>query len=151
MSHEVLHPKNWKAARGYANGIAARGRTVFCGGLVGWNGDVKLADFGIARVTGVRADTQNGLIQGTFGYMAPEQVNGADVGTHTDVYAAGLLLWEMLAHRKAIQRGVLPEIEIPTLELERLHHGLATREREDDRGTRRSRDGGSSGSRPCPG
>ncbi|HRG96625.1 MAG TPA: protein kinase, partial [Polyangiaceae bacterium] len=80
--------------------------------LVGWNGDVKLADFGIARVTGVRADTQNGLIQGTFGYMAPEQVNGADIGTHTDVYAAGLLLWEMLAHRKAIQRGVLPEIEI---------------------------------------
>ncbi|MBL0194722.1 MAG: serine/threonine protein kinase [Myxococcales bacterium] len=80
--------------------------------LVGWNGDVKLADFGIARVTGVRADTQNGLIQGTFGYMAPEQVTGADIGTHTDVYAAGLLLWEMLAHRKAIQRGVLPEIEI---------------------------------------
>ncbi|MBI1220347.1 MAG: RidA family protein [Rhodobacteraceae bacterium] len=37
--HEVLHPKNWKAAAGYANGIAASGRMVFCGGLIGWNAD----------------------------------------------------------------------------------------------------------------
>ena len=80
--------------------------------LVGWNSEVKLADFGIARVTGVRSDTQAGLIKGTFGYMAPEQVNGGEIGPHTDVYAAGVLLWEMLAHRKAIQRGALPEIEI---------------------------------------
>ena len=80
--------------------------------LVGWNSEVKLADFGIARVTGVRSDTQAGLIKGTFGYMAPEQVAGGDIGPHTDVYAAGVLLWEMLAHRKAIQRGALPEIEI---------------------------------------
>ena len=39
MSHEVLHPKNWKAARGYANGMAASGRMVFTGGLIGWNAD----------------------------------------------------------------------------------------------------------------
>lgn len=37
--HEVLHPSNWKAARGYANGIAAEGRLVFTGGMVGWTGD----------------------------------------------------------------------------------------------------------------
>lgn len=37
--HEVLHPRHWKRARGYANGIAAEGRLVFLGGLVGWNGD----------------------------------------------------------------------------------------------------------------
>lgn len=80
--------------------------------LIGWNSEVKLADFGIARVTGVRSDTQAGLIKGTFGYMAPEQVKGGEIGPHTDVYAAGVLLWEMLAHRKAIQRGALPEIEI---------------------------------------
>lgn len=36
--HEILHPKNWKPARGYANGIAARGRLIFLGGLIGWNG-----------------------------------------------------------------------------------------------------------------
>lgn len=37
--HEVLHPSSWKAARGYANGIAAEGRLVFTGGMVGWTGD----------------------------------------------------------------------------------------------------------------
>ena len=37
--HEILHPKHWKKAQGYANGIAASGRMVFCGGLIGWNAD----------------------------------------------------------------------------------------------------------------
>jgi enamine deaminase RidA (YjgF/YER057c/UK114 family) len=37
MTHQVLHPRHWKPAVGYANGIAARGRIVFTGGLVGWN------------------------------------------------------------------------------------------------------------------
>lgn len=36
--HEMLHPSNWKPALGYANGIAAQGRMVFLGGLIGWNG-----------------------------------------------------------------------------------------------------------------
>ena len=35
--HELLHPKSWKPARGYANGVAASGRTVFVGGMIGWN------------------------------------------------------------------------------------------------------------------
>ncbi len=39
MSHEILHPKNWKPARGYANGVAAEGRMIFTGGLIGWNAD----------------------------------------------------------------------------------------------------------------
>ncbi|KGJ09076.1 RidA family protein (plasmid) [Paracoccus versutus] len=36
--HEVLHPRNWKATPGYSNGIAATGRMVFTGGMIGWNG-----------------------------------------------------------------------------------------------------------------
>ncbi len=39
MPHDILHPKHWKAARGYANGVAASGRMVFTGGLIGWNAD----------------------------------------------------------------------------------------------------------------
>jgi enamine deaminase RidA (YjgF/YER057c/UK114 family) len=35
--HQFLHPKNWKPASGYSNGVAATGRMVFTGGLVGWN------------------------------------------------------------------------------------------------------------------
>ena len=38
-SHQFLHPKSWKPARGFSNGIAASGRTVYCGGLIGWNAD----------------------------------------------------------------------------------------------------------------
>ena len=36
--HEFLNPKEWKPARGYANGIAATGRTLYLGGTIGWNG-----------------------------------------------------------------------------------------------------------------
>ena len=35
--HDFLHPRNWKPALGYANGVAASGRMIFCGGLIGWN------------------------------------------------------------------------------------------------------------------
>lgn len=37
--HEELHPANWAKPRGYANGIAARGKLVFIGGQIGWTGD----------------------------------------------------------------------------------------------------------------
>lgn len=37
MVHEILHPRNWKATPGYSNGIAASGRMVFTGGIIGWN------------------------------------------------------------------------------------------------------------------
>ena len=36
---ELLNPRNWKPAKGYANAVAASGRTVFVGGQIGWNGD----------------------------------------------------------------------------------------------------------------
>lgn len=39
MSFEILHPRNWKPARGYANGVAARGKMIFTGGLIGWNAE----------------------------------------------------------------------------------------------------------------
>ena len=36
-AHKLLHPKNWAPARGYANGVAARGEQIFLGGQIGWN------------------------------------------------------------------------------------------------------------------
>ena len=39
MSIQTLHPEGWKPAKGYSNGMAARGRMVLTGGLVGWNAD----------------------------------------------------------------------------------------------------------------
>jgi enamine deaminase RidA (YjgF/YER057c/UK114 family) len=38
-THEILHPANWKKAKGFANGIAAEGRTVFLAGQIGWNAE----------------------------------------------------------------------------------------------------------------
>lgn len=37
--HQFLHPKNWKPAIGYSVGVAATGRTIYCGGLIGWNAE----------------------------------------------------------------------------------------------------------------
>lgn len=37
--HDILHPSGWKAARGYSNGMLARGKYVFLGGQIGWNAD----------------------------------------------------------------------------------------------------------------
>ncbi|PZR00137.1 MAG: enamine deaminase RidA [Cereibacter sphaeroides] len=39
VSHQVLHPAHWKATPGYSNGIAAEGRMVFTGGMIGWQAD----------------------------------------------------------------------------------------------------------------
>jgi len=40
-SHQLLHPRHWKRAKGYANGIAAEGRIVFVAGQIGWNAEQK--------------------------------------------------------------------------------------------------------------
>ena len=37
--HQVLHPAHWRPAKGYSNGISARGRVIYLGGLIGWNAD----------------------------------------------------------------------------------------------------------------
>jgi len=80
--------------------------------LVPWDGHVKINDFGIAMIGGTQGDTRLGFVKGTYGYMAPEQVRGETVTVRADVYAASLVLWELLARRKAIQRGALPEVEV---------------------------------------
>jgi serine/threonine-protein kinase len=60
-------------------------------------GEVKVIDFGIAKVAASSSGTKSGSVLGTPRYMAPEQAKGTrHVGTHTDVYALGLILFEML-------------------------------------------------------
>jgi serine/threonine-protein kinase len=69
--------------------------------LFGDDGVLKVADFGIAKVLGeddTLATPEGGLL-GTPAYMAPEQASGADIGPATDVYAAGVMLYEMLSGR----------------------------------------------------
>ncbi len=69
---------------------------------------VKVIDFGVARaittpLTDKAVQTVEGQIIGTFGYMSPEQITGAHVDTRSDVYALGVLLYELLAERPAFE------------------------------------------------
>jgi eukaryotic-like serine/threonine-protein kinase len=61
------------------------------------DGRVKVTDFGIAKAAGGDDLTRTGTVIGTARYLAPEQVNGSPVDSRADVYALGLLLYEMLA------------------------------------------------------
>ena len=69
--------------------------------LFGTDGVLKVTDFGIARVLGEddTLATRAGEILGTPAYMAPEQASGAELGPTTDVYAAGVMLYELLSGR----------------------------------------------------
>jgi serine/threonine-protein kinase len=64
--------------------------------LVPRAGPVKVTDFGIAKAVGEHDLTRTGTVMGTARYLAPEQVNGKPADARTDVYALGLLLYEML-------------------------------------------------------
>ncbi|MEO6203903.1 MAG: Stk1 family PASTA domain-containing Ser/Thr kinase [Mycobacteriales bacterium] len=65
--------------------------------LLGDDGRVKVADFGLARAIETSNITATGgLLMGTVAYLAPEQVEHGTADPRTDVYAAGILLWEML-------------------------------------------------------
>jgi serine/threonine protein kinase/beta-lactam-binding protein with PASTA domain len=57
---------------------------------------VKVADFGLARLHAGASQTKSGMIIGTAAYLAPEQVSGGVTDARTDVYAAGVMLFELL-------------------------------------------------------
>ncbi len=68
--------------------------------LIDGRGRARLADFGLANLTDQRRDTRE--VAGTPGYMAPEQLDGREVTTRTDVYALGLVLYEMFTGQRAL-------------------------------------------------
>ena len=69
--------------------------------LIDHKGEVKLMDFGIARMAEAHEGmTQQGLIVGTPHYMSPEQVQGKQLDPRSDVYSMGVMLYEMLAGQK---------------------------------------------------
>lgn len=75
--------------------------------LVSREGEVKIVDFGIA-VTMTAGDPdssqESGLPEGSFAYMSPEQARGLSLDTRTDLFSAGILLWEMCAGRPLFVR-----------------------------------------------
>ncbi|HEY0715704.1 MAG TPA: serine/threonine-protein kinase [Polyangia bacterium] len=67
--------------------------------LVGTDGIARLTDFGIAKVASGAGHTRPGFIKGKVGYMSPEQARGKPVDRRCDVWAAGVIAWELLAGR----------------------------------------------------
>jgi len=72
--------------------------------LVGRDGTVKIADFGLARPLDRMRKTQPGIVKGKFAYLAPEQAFDRSVDPRTDIFAAGIVLWEALASRHLFRR-----------------------------------------------
>ncbi len=67
--------------------------------LLATNGTVKVADFGIARAMSAVTITQTGTVLGTVQYLSPEQARGGGVGRASDIYALGVVLYEILTGR----------------------------------------------------
>jgi serine/threonine protein kinase len=67
--------------------------------LITRDGAVKLADFGLAKAQGRLTHTRQGTIKGKLAYMSPEQARGIAVDPRSDIFSAGLVLWEALTGR----------------------------------------------------
>jgi serine/threonine protein kinase len=80
--------------------------------LLSLEGEVKLVDFGLAKAASQLERSDPDILKGKLGYMSPEQAHGMPFDQRADVFATGILLWEMLAGRRLF-RG---ETDLETLE-----------------------------------
>lgn len=72
--------------------------------IVGFDGGVKLLDFGIAKAAAQLSRTRAGVLKGKYAYMSPEQVDFRDLDHRADVFSVGVVLWEMLTGQRLFYR-----------------------------------------------
>lgn len=68
--------------------------------LVTYEGQVKIIDYGIAKAASQNTKTRENLIKGKLAYMSPEQANGQTIDHRSDIFSAGIILYELLAVRR---------------------------------------------------
>lgn len=68
--------------------------------LISWNGEVKLTDFGLAKATTQLESTDPGVVKGKYSYLSPEAARGEEIDHRADLFAAGILAFEMLTGRR---------------------------------------------------
>ncbi len=80
--------------------------------LISFDGSVKLVDFGIAKAADAQSMTRSGAIKGKFAYMAPEQAGGRAIDHRSDIFAIGLVLYELLTGVRPLKK----DSELATLQ-----------------------------------
>ena len=75
-------------------------------------GDIKLADFGIAKATEQSSITQVGSVLGTAAYLAPEQARGEEAGPSADLYALGVVTYQLMSGRLPYEATSLTELAL---------------------------------------
>lgn len=81
--------------------------------LLSYEGDVKIIDFGVAKAQNKMSRTQAGILKGKFAYMSPEQIQGLPLDQRSDIFALGIVFYELLT----AQRLFVGESDFHTLEM----------------------------------
>ncbi|HEX5062134.1 MAG TPA: serine/threonine-protein kinase [Kofleriaceae bacterium] len=68
--------------------------------LLSKNGEIKLVDFGLAKANTQIESTDQGVVKGKFSYLSPEAASGLDVDHRADIFAIGIILWELFTGRR---------------------------------------------------
>jgi serine/threonine protein kinase len=71
--------------------------------FVSYDGQVKIIDFGIAKAAIQNTKTQDGSIKGKMAYMSPEQALGESIDRRSDIFAMGILLYEIVTHKRMFE------------------------------------------------
>jgi serine/threonine-protein kinase len=79
--------------------------------LVTYNGFPKIVDFGVAKARGKMTETRSGVLKGKYSYMSPEQAKGKPIDGRSDIFATGIVLYEITTGQRLFKR----ENEIETL------------------------------------